>query len=123
MLRLLLLLPLLLLLSACATSPTFNSLMLTAGTLGDTTVVTADNALKSGVISKAQAQAVADLSDKIKAALDAANTAYLASNAATANDKLAAASAAIGSLTLCLKPPITAASFDACLTAIPTGDL
>ena len=55
----------------------------------------ADNALQVGTLSKAQGQQVAAIAAQIDAALTAAKAADLAGNAATAQNQLAAANAAI----------------------------
>jgi hypothetical protein len=107
-----------LLLVGCATTSTqtFNQIALSVGTLADTAVNTTDSLLNSKTITSAQAQAVKTVTDEVAAAVNVANTAYVAGNLPTANAKIAAASAAIIAAQACLAEP--AAQLVTCLAAI-----
>jgi hypothetical protein len=130
---LLLLLPLLLLpaalsVSGCTTTSgtttatalqTFDALYSNAVTADDLVVKSATTALQTGLITAAQAQKVLNITDSVKAALDAANAAAQLGNTALASGNLASALGPIGILSSCLTiKPLTAATFDTCTTKL-----
>lgn len=106
---------LLLLLAGCASAPkvqTFNDLMLAAGTMDDAVVVAIDTAFKSGVITAAQAQKVATITDSVQTTLKAAKAANALGQTAMATSQLSLATGSLTKAQACITAPAT---IDACL--------
>lgn len=94
---------------------TFQSIYTSAVTADDLAVKAASTALQSGLISVAQAKKVLQITDQVKAALDAANAAATLGNTALATGNLATALGPIAILSACLTTrPLTFATFDTC---------
>ena len=111
---------LLLCVAACATNgatktPTFLDLVNDASGLNNAVITTTDALVKNKVLTAAQATAVIVVTDKVQAALVAANTAYNANNQSTAVAKLSAAAAAVAGAQACLTQPAT---FTQCLIGV-----
>lgn len=112
-----------LLLSACASTSslqTFTDVYNAAVAADDVAVVTATNALQAGLISSAQAASVQKILTDAMGLLTAANAAFTAGDQLTANKNVAAASATLVALSLCLtQKPLTIATFSSCAATIP----
>lgn len=117
-----LLLPLLLLLSSCATTSvkTFDTIYADALTADDAVVVAATAALNAGLISSAQAISIQKVTTDAKNLLTAAQTAFTAGNSIAANSDVIAATATLAAMSLCLtEKPLTVASFATCAASVP----
>ena len=116
-------LPLLLLLSACASTSalaTFNEVYAAAVTADDVAVQSATTALNSGLITSAQAQSIQNITQTAMSLLTAAEAAYTAGDQLTANKNVSAASATLVALSLCLtQKPLTTTTFATCAAHIP----
>lgn len=101
--------------STTAQNSVYKSLYTTA-TLNDTVVNAADAALKSGGLTKVQAQDVLTATDEVEAALTVANTAYQAGDATTATAKVTSALSALTAIQKCMSVAATQVSF--CLQGV-----
>jgi hypothetical protein len=111
-------------LAACASTSgalqTFDQIYGAAITADDIAVTTATAALNSGLISSKQAAAIQKITIDAMGLLNAAQAAFTAGNSLAANQNLAAASATLTALSLCLtQKPLTIATFAACAATIP----
>lgn len=98
-----------------STLQTFETLYSSAVSADDLVIKTATTAFAAGLINTAQAKKVLMVTDQVKAALDAANTAAQVGNSGLATGNLAAAMGPIALLSACLTvKPLTVASFDTC---------
>lgn len=94
---------------------TFDSLYSSAVTAETLAIQAATTALNAKLISPAQATQVLNVTDAIKAVLDAANAAAQVGNSGLASANLAQALGSIGLVSSCLTAkPLTVASFAAC---------
>lgn len=94
---------------------TFDQLYANAVSAEGLVVKTATTTLQAGLISAAQAKQVLQVTDSVKAALDAAYTAAHVGNTAIANGNLAAALGPVAILSACLTiQPLTPATFNTC---------
>jgi hypothetical protein len=111
------------LLSSCATTTapqTFNDVYTAALTADDVVVTATTAALEAGYITSAQAAHVQLLTMDAKSLLSAAQVAYAAGNQLAANQDVAAASATLIAMSLCLtQKPLTVATFTACVDHVP----
>jgi len=99
---------------------TFEDVYQAAVTADDLAVQSATTALNAGLISSAQAASIQTITTDAMNLLTAANTAFQAGDSLTANKNVAAASATLIALSLCLtQKPLTVASFAACAANVP----
>lgn len=85
-----------------ATTQTFNQIVVTTEGTDDAAVKAVSSLLSQGVIKPADAAAAQKITDQISAALQIANTAFVAGNESTADAKIAAAASAVIALQACL---------------------
>jgi len=91
-----------------------------AVTADDLAVQAATTALNSGLITSAQAAAVQKITTDAMGLLTAAQAAFTAGDQITANKNVAAATATLVSLSICLTTkPLTVATFASCAAAVP----
>jgi len=94
---------------------TFESIYASAVSADDLVIKAASTALTANLINVTQAKKVLQITDQVKAALDAANAAAQLGNTALATGNLASALGPIAILSACLTTkPLTFATFDAC---------
>jgi hypothetical protein len=94
---------------------TFNTLYANAVSIDDLVIKEATIALNSGLISTVQAKKILAITDSVKTALDAANSAAQIGNTGIASGNLAQALGPIAILSACLTShPLTIATFDVC---------
>lgn len=110
-----------LLLVGCATAPktpTFPTLLSAAYSLDDAVYIAGNQAFVSGLITSAQGHQILDAADTLKAALDTANSLYLAGNAQDAGQALAKAAGNLALIQHCATAPDVKTSLDACLQGV-----
>jgi len=116
-------LPIFLLLSACASSSalsSFNDVYSAAVTADDVAVQSATTALNSGLITSAQALSIQNVTQNAMSLLMAAKTAFAAGDQVSANKNVSAASATLIALSLCLtQKPLNVSTFSTCAAHIP----
>jgi hypothetical protein len=119
---------LLALLLGCATTSsttalqTFTDVYNAAVTADDLAVQAGTAALSAGLITSAQAQSVQNITITAMGLLNAAQTAFTAGNQVGANQNVAAATATLVSLSLCLtQKPLTTSTFATCAAHIPAA--
>jgi hypothetical protein len=114
-------------LESCTTTPaapgappptalqTFDAIYASAVSADDLVIKATSTALTGNLINAAQATKILNITDSVKAALDAANNAAQMGNTALATGNLASALGPIAILSACLTAkPLTVATFDAC---------
>lgn len=100
---------------------TFTQVYSAAVTADDLAVQGGIAALNAGFINSSQAQQVQNITVNAKALLDAAQTAFIAGNAVSANQNVTSATATLVALSLCLtQKPLTVQTFANCSTTVPS---